>query len=320
MTTSHIQIHQYAKQCLQDEAQALLDLIPQLDDNFDKAVNMMFYCKGKIIVTGVGKSGHIGAKIAATLSSTGTPAFFINPLDVFHGDLGVMTPEDIVLALSNSGQTDELLRFIPMVLHMHIPIISMTGNEHSLLAKYSNAHIKVWVKKEACPLNLAPTSSTTAALAMGDALAVALMEMRHFEPRDFAQFHPGGELGKRLLTTASDVMISHDLPIIDQNMNLGDAIILVSKGKLGLGVSTEDNKVIGLITDGDIRRAMEKWREKFFDKKVKDIMTRTPKSVLPTTKITEIQNIMHKYKVHTVLVVDEENKLLGVVDHYSCMI
>ncbi len=320
MTTQLTQIRQYAKQCLEDEAQALLELIPQLDENFDKAVNMIYNCKGKIIVTGVGKSGHIGAKIAATLSSTGTPAFFINPLDVFHGDLGVMTSDDIVLALSNSGQTDELLRFIPMVLHMNIPIISMTGNENSLLAKYSNAHIKVWVKKEACPLNLAPTSSTTAALAMGDALAVALMEVRHFEPRDFAQFHPGGELGKRLLTTAEDVMISHDLPIIDKDMNLGDAIILVSKGKLGLGVSTENDKVIGLITDGDIRRAMEKWREKFFDKKVKDIMTTTPKSVLPSTKITEIQRIMHQYKVHTVLVVNEENKLLGVVDHYSCMI
>lgn len=320
MTTLPTQIRQYAKQCLEDEAQALLELIPQLDENFDKAVNMIYNCKGKIIVTGVGKSGHIGAKIAATLSSTGTPAFFINPLDVFHGDLGVMTSDDIVLALSNSGQTDELLRFIPMVLHMNIPIISMTGNENSLLAKYSNAHIKVWVKKEACPLNLAPTSSTTAALAMGDALAVALMEVRHFEPRDFAQFHPGGELGKRLLTTAEDVMISHDLPVIDKDMNLGDAIILVSKGKLGLGVSTENDKVIGLITDGDIRRAMEKWREKFFDKKVKDIMTTTPKSVLPSTKITEIQRIMHQYKVHTVLVVNEENKLLGVVDHYSCMI
>ena len=320
MTTQPTQIRQYAKQCLEDEAQALLELIPQLDENFDKAVNMIYNCKGNIIVTGVGKSGHIGAKIAATLSSTGTPAFFINPLDVFHGDLGVMTSDDIVLALSNSGQTDELLRFIPMVLHMNIPIISMTGNENSLLAKYSNAHIKVWVKKEACPLNLAPTSSTTAALAMGDALAVALMEVRHFEPRDFAQFHPGGELGKRLLTTAEDVMISHDLPVIDKDMNLGDAIILVSKGKLGLGVSTENDKVIGLITDGDIRRAMEKWREKFFDKKVKDIMTTTPKSVLPSTKITEIQRIMHQYKVHTVLVVNEENKLLGVVDHYSCMI
>lgn len=321
MTKENIaSVRSYAAQCLKDEAQALIDLIPQLDENFDKAVDMIYHCKGKIIVTGVGKSGNVGAKIAATLSSTGTPAFFINPLDVYHGDLGVMTADDIVLALSNSGQTDELLRFIPMVLHMHVPIIAMTGNEHSLLAKYSNAHIKVWVKKEACPLNLAPTSSTTAALAMGDALAVALMEVRHFKPRDFAQFHPGGELGKRLLTTAEDVMRSNDLPIVDQDMHLGDAIILVSKGKLGLGVSLANGKVAGLITDGDIRRAMEKWREKFFDKQVKDIMTSHPKSVLPTTKITEIQRVMHQHKIHTVLVVDKENHLLGVVDHYSCMI
>ena len=192
----------WGEQCLRDEAQALLDLIPQMDENFSKAVEMMYRCHGKIIVTGVGKSGNIGAKIAATLASTGTPAFFINPLDVYHGDLGVMTSDDVVLALSNSGQTDELLRFIPMLLHMNVPIISMTGNEKSLLAKFSNAHLKVWVKKEACPLNLAPTSSTTAALAMGDALAVALMQVRDFKPRDFAQFHPGGELGKRLLTTA----------------------------------------------------------------------------------------------------------------------
>ena len=321
MTTDNTTgVRGYAAQCLKDEAQALMELIPQLDENFDKAVDMIYHCRGKIIVTGVGKSGNVGAKIAATLSSTGTPAFFINPLDVYHGDLGVMTADDIVLALSNSGQTDELLRFIPMVLHMHVPIIAMTGNEHSLLAKYSNAHIKVWVKKEACPLNLAPTSSTTAALAMGDALAVALMEVRHFEPRDFAQFHPGGELGKRLLTTAEDVMRSNDLPIVDQDMHLGDAIILVSKGKLGLGVSLVDGKVAGLITDGDIRRAMEKWREKFFDKQVKGIMTSRPKSVLPTTKITEIQRVMHQHKIHTVLVVDKENHLLGVVDHYSCMI
>lgn len=313
-------VNEYAAHCIKDEAEAMLNLIPRLDENFEKAVELMFNCHGKVIVTGVGKSGHIGAKIAATLSSTGTPSFFINPLDVYHGDLGVMTKDDVVLAISNSGQTDELLRFIPMVLHMQIPIIGMSGNPDSLLAKYSTAHINVRVEKEACPLNLAPTSSTTAALAMGDALAVALMEVRHFEPRDFAQFHPGGELGKRLLTTAEDVMISHDLPVIDKDMNLGDAIILVSKGKLGLGVSTENDKVIGLITDGDIRRAMEKWREKFFDKKVKDIMTTTPKSVLPSTKITEIQRIMHQYKVHTVLVVNEENKLLGVVDHYSCMI
>ncbi len=310
----------YAAQCLRDEAEALLELIPQLDENFDKAVTMIYNCKGKVIVTGVGKSGNIGAKIAATLASTGTPAFFINPLDVFHGDLGVMTPDDVVLALSNSGQTDELLRFIPMVLHMNVPLVSMTGNSESLLAKYSNAHIKVWVKKEACPLNLAPTSSTTAALAMGDALAIALMEMRGFKPTDFAQFHPGGELGKRLLTTAKDVMRSNDLPIIPPEMHLGEAIIHVSKGKLGLGVAIVDDKIVGLITDGDIRRAMEKWQANFFDKTVGDLMTRTPKCVSPTTKITEIQRIMHKHKIHTVLVTDTKKHLLGVVDHYSCMV
>ena len=314
-------VRQYAIQCIRDEAEALLELIPQIDDNFDAAVSMMFNCHGKIIITGVGKSGHIGAKIAATLSSTGTPAFYVNPLDIFHGDLGVMTSDDVVLALSNSGQTDELLRFIPMVRHMHVPLIAMTGNEHSLLAKYSDIHLKCRVTKEACPLNLAPTSSTTAALAMGDAIAIALMQVRKFKPRDFAQLHPGGELGKRLLTTAADVMRSDDMPIIPEDMHLGEAIIHVSKGKLGLGVSlSPDNTVTGLITDGDIRRAMERWQAQFFDRTVSDIMTRTPKTVLPTTKITEILRIMHKYKIHTVLVVDTNQHLVGIVDHYSCMI
>lgn len=314
-------VRQYAIQCIRDEADALLELIPQIDDNFDAAVSMMFNCRGKIIITGVGKSGHIGAKIAATLSSTGTPAFYANPLDIFHGDLGVMTSDDVVLALSNSGQTDELLRFIPMVRHMNVPLIAMTGNEHSLLAKYSDIHLKCRVTKEACPLNLAPTSSTTAALAMGDAIAIALMQVRKFKPRDFAQFHPGGELGKRLLTTAADVMRSDDLPIIPEDMHLGEAIIHVSKGKLGLGVSlSPDNTVTGLITDGDIRRAMERWQAQFFDRTVSDIMTRQPKTVLPTTKITEILRIMHKYKIHTVLVVDTNQHLVGIVDHYSCMI
>ena len=277
---------EYAIQCFKDEAEAVLGLVTQLDDSFNDAVELMYECKGKIIVTGVGKSGHIGAKIAATLSSTGTPSFFINPLDVFHGDLGVMTTDDVVLAISNSGQTDELLRFIPMV--------------------------------------------------MGDALAIALMEKRNFQPRDFAQFHPGGEIGKRLLTTAQDVMFKDDLPVLPPEMHLGEAIILVSKGKLGLGIAVKNEElrmkneelriknegchVVGLITDGDIRRAMEKWQAEFFNRTVSDIMTRTPKSVRPETKITEIQRIMSKYKVHSVLVTDEENHLLGVVDHYSCMI
>lgn len=314
-------VQEYAVRCLKDEAEAILSLIPQLDENFDKAVDMIYSCKGKVIVTGVGKSGNIGSKIAATLSSTGTPAFFINPLDVFHGDLGVMTPDDVVLALSNSGNTDELLRFLPMILHMKVPVIAMSGNSESLLAKYSDVHIKVKVEKEACPLNLAPTSSTTAALAMGDALAVALMQVRNFKPRDFAQFHPGGELGRRLLTTAEDVMRADELPILPEEMHLGEAIILVSKGKLGLGISLNSaNEVEGIITDGDIRRAMEKWQAEFFNHTVADIMTRTPKMVSPDTKISEVQKVMNKYKVHSVLVVDEHNHLLGVVDHYSCML
>ena len=313
-------IIEYGIQCIKDEAEATLGLLGQIDESFEKAVDMMYHCHGKIIVTGVGKSGHIGAKIAATLSSTGTPAFYINPLDVYHGDLGVMTSDDVVLALSNSGQTDELLRFIPMLLHMNIPIIGMSANPKSLLAKYSTVHLKVKVEKEACPLNLAPTSSTTAALVMGDALAVALMQVRNFKPRDFAQFHPGGELGKRLLTTPADVMRIENMPIIPKETHLGDAIIEVSRGKLGLGVSVENGRVVGLITDGDIRRAMEKWQSNFFNKTVEDIMTRNPKTVSPSTKIADIQKIMHKYKIHTVLVVDEKMGLCGIVDHYSCML
>jgi len=311
---------EYGIKCIKDEAEALLELIPKMDDDFDRAVELMFRCHGKIIVTGVGKSGHVGAKIAATLSSTGTPSFFINPLDVFHGDLGVMTSDDVVLAISNSGQTDELLRFIPMVLQMEIPLIAMSGNPESLLAKYADCHLNVNVSHEADPLNLAPTSSATAEMVMGDALAVALIKKRNFKPQDFAQFHPGGELGKRLLTTAQDVMRTVDMPVIHPDMHLGEAVIHISKGKLGLGIAIVDEQVAGLITDGDIRRAMEKWQAKFFDRTVADIMTTTPKTVHPQTKISEIQRIMNKYKIHSVLVIDENHHLLGVVDHYSCMI
>lgn len=310
----------FAIQCIKEEAQAVLDLIPQIDDNFDKAVDLILECKGKIIVTGVGKSGHIGAKIAATLSSTGTPSFFVSPLDVFHGDLGVMAAGDVVIAISNSGQTDELLRFIPMVLHFGIPIIAMSGNPNSLLAKYSTCHLNVSVKKEACPLNLAPTSSTTATLVMGDALAVALMEKRHFRPQDFAQFHPGGSLGKRLLTTAQDVMITENLPTVPAGMHLGEAIIRVSKGKLGLAVAVADGRVEGIITDGDIRRAMEKWQAEFFGRTVGDIMTRQPKTVGLQAKIADIQKLMNRHKIHSVLVVDHDHRLLGIVDRYACVL
>lgn len=180
---------QYAIKCFKDEAQAILDLIPLLDENFDKAIDLIYNCRGRFIITGVGKSGHIGEKIAATLASTGTPSFFVNPLDAYHGDLGMFKSEDVVLAISNSGYTDELLRFIPLLIDRHIPIIGMSGNPNSLLGQYSTCHLNIHVEKEACPLNLAPTSSTTATLAMGDAIACALMEVRHFKASDFALYH-----------------------------------------------------------------------------------------------------------------------------------
>ena len=313
-------IKDYAIKCFKDEAEAILNLIPLLTDDFDRAVKLIYHSQGRLIVTGVGKSGHIGAKIAATLASTGTPSFFVNPLDAFHGDLGMFTSQDIALVISNSGQTDELLRFIPSLIERKIPIIGMTGNPDSLVARYSTCHLKTYVKREACPLNLAPTSSTTAALAMGDALACALMEVRHFRAQDFARFHPGGSLGRRLLTRAKDVMRSEDLPVISCNMKLGDAIITMSKGKLGLLVATEGNEIKGIITDGDLRRIIQRWHARFFDLQVKDVMTPNPKSIRPETKIAEVEQMLNKYKIHSLLVVDEQQHLVGIVDNFSCML
>lgn len=309
-----------AIKCLRDEASSIEALIPRITESFDRAVDIILNCTGKVIVTGVGKSGHIGAKIAATLSSTGTPSFFINPLDVFHGDLGVISAGDVVLALSNSGQTDELLRFLPYLLVNHIPIIGMTGNEESLLAKHSNVHLFAGVDREACPLNLAPTSSTTAALALGDALACALMVARGFEAKDFAQYHPGGSLGRRLLTRARDVMQTENLPIISPYTKMGEALVTMSNGRLGLLIAMEDNKIAGIVTDGDVRRAMERHREGFFESTVADNMTITPKTVKPDAKITEIEEMMNMHKIHCVLVVDEMQQLIGIVDSFRTFV
>ena len=309
-----------ASPCLRDEAQAVLDQIPLLDNNFERAVKLILDCKGKLIVTGVGKSGHIGAKMAATLSSTGTPSFYLNPLDAYHGDLGVVGNDDIILALSNSGQTDELLRLLPYFQEKKIPVISMSGNPESLLAKNTDVHITVTVRSEASPLGLAPTTSTTATLAVGDALACALMLARDFKVQDFARFHPGGSLGKRLLTTARDVMHKEDLPVVPPEMELGKAIIRVSQGRLGLCVVVVNDEVVGIITDGDVRRAMESSQNRFFSLTVNDIMTKNPKVVTPETKISTIDNILQKNKIHAVLVVDDKNRLVGIVDSFSIML
>lgn len=309
-----------AIKCFKDEAQAITDLIPLLDENFDKAINLILECKGKIIITGVGKSGHIGAKIAATFSSTGTPSFYVNPLDLYHGDLGVVTTDDLVIAISNSGYTDELLRIVPSLIQRNIPIIGVSGNPKSLLAEYSTAHLNVNVNREACPLNLAPTSSTTATLAMGDAMACCLIKARGFKETDFALFHPGGMLGKRLLTKASDIMLTKDLPIVSPSTPLCEAVTIVSKGRLGICIAMENDIIVGIVTDGDIRRAMENSQNKFFSLNVLDIMTRSPKTVEPSMKVAEIDQILNKNKIHCVLVADKRNHLLGVVDSFSTVI
>ena len=307
-----------AEQCLRDEAHAILSLIPQLDENFDRVVELILACQGKVIVTGVGKSGHIGAKIASTLSSTGTPSFYVSPLDFYHGDLGVISHNDVVIAISNSGQTDDLLRFIPFLTEEHIPLIAMTSNPDSLLARNSTCHLSIAIDREACPLNLAPTNSTTATLAMGDALACALMAQRHFGERDFAKYHPGGTLGKRLLTKAHDIMRRTDLPVICPDMPMEEVVVHVSQGRLGLCVIEEDGVVTGIITDGDVRRAMQHLRNRFFQTPVSQVMTPNPKTVDEDAKITDIMNLMHQYMIHAVLVVDDSRHLLGIVDSFSC--
>lgn len=309
-----------AIQCLRDEAQALLDLIPGIGDNFDRAVEIILTCKGKVIVTGVGKSGQIGAKIAATFSSTGTPSFFVNPLDVFHGDLGVITTADVVLAISNSGQTDELLRFVPYLKRHAIPIISITGNASSLLARNSAAHLCAAVSHEACPLGLAPTSSTTATLALGDALACALIEARQFKEADFAQFHPGGSLGRRLLTKAQDVMHRDNLPLIAPDTSLADTLIHMSEGRLGLCVIVEQSRVVGIITDGDLRRALQANHDGFFTLKAADIMSPNPKTVSPDMRIADVEDILNTNKIHAVIVADADNHVLGIVDSFSTLV
>ena len=308
-----------AKKCFQDEAEAILNLIPKLDDNFTKAIDLIINSTGKLIVTGVGKSGHIGAKIASTLASTGTPSFFVNPLDAFHGDLGMFTAGDVVLAISNSGQTDELLRFIPLLTDRNIPIISMSGNPSSLLAKYSTCHLNVAVSKEACPLNLAPTSSTTATLAMGDAIACALMTVRKFKASDFAQFHPGGSLGRRLLSKVKDYMRTSDLPIVTRESKISDVLMQISLAKMGIAVVVEDEQILGAVTDGDIRRAMQRNQEQFFALTVEDIMSRTPKTILETAKLSQAETIMRKHNIHSLVVVNSDGKLVGVIDTFSCI-
>ena len=313
-----IDTNKFAIKCFKDEAEAIMDLIPQLTDDFSRAVELIYNCKGRFIITGVGKSGHIGAKIAATLASTGTPSFFVNPLDAFHGDLGMFTSNDVVMAISNSGNTDELLRFIPLLQERNIPIIGMTGNPESLLAQYSTCHLNIKVRREADPLNLAPTSSTTAALAMGDALACALIEVRHFRPEDFAQFHPGGSLGKRLLTRVKDAMVSTNLPIVTLEQKISETIIEISKTKQGIAVAVDGGKIAGVVTDGDVRRAMQSKQNVFFELTVKEVMSCNPKVIYENAKLSDAEK-MRQYNIHSLVVINDAHDFVGIIDAFSCM-
>ena len=312
-------------QCLRDESQAILDLIPRLGEEFEQAVSLLRDCQGKVIVTGVGKSGHVGSKIAATLASTGTPSFYLNPLDAYHGDLGMIAPGDVLMAISYSGNTDELLRFIPFILERQIPIIGISGNPESLLAKYSTCHLNINVRHEADPLNLAPTSSTTASMALGDALACALVKVRNFKDSDFARFHPGGSLGKRLLGKVHDLMDNTmlDTWIVSPKEMLSDVITKISQGRKGLVVALEggrsDGKVMGIITDGDVRRAMQKHREKFFTLRVEDVMSKNPKQIHDDAKISVAADLMLGNSIHALIVLDKENHFCGIIDYFACV-
>ena len=305
--------------CLQTEAKAIMALEDRIDDNFLRAVQLIRDCKGKIVVTGVGKSGHIGSKIAATLASTGTPAFFLNPLDAYHGDLGMLAYGDLLLAISYSGATEELLRFLPLIQEKHIPIIGMSGNPSSLLAKYSDVHLDISVEREADPLNLVPTSSTTVTLALGDALACALIEVAHFQPTDFAMLHPGGDLGRKLLAKVEEVMFTDNLPFLTPEMPMSEAIEVVTNGKLGVGIVLDKDQLVGIVTDGDIRRAMLRLGQDFFHTPVSDIMAREPKTINQNAKIVDAGEAMNHYSIHSLIVLDNNNHVVGVVDSFSCL-
>lgn len=306
-----------AKEVFEIESREIANLSNLLTNDFEKAVKSVFNSKGKFIISGMGKSGLIGKKIAATLASTGTPSFFLHPGEAYHGDLGMIEKEDIVLLISNSGETDEVLKIIPFLKLQGNITISMSGNPQSTLAKNTNYHLNIAVQTEACPLQLAPTSSTTATLVMGDALAVALMKLRDFKDKDFAQFHPGGSLGRRLLTTVENVMKKEHLPTCSETTSIKDVIHTITDGKCGLVVVMEKSTIKGIITDGDMRRAMEYNEEKFFSLKALDLMSSNPKMINKNEKLTIASELMNSSKVNSLLVVDDTGTLVGIVQMYD---
>ena len=307
------QIINIAKQVIDDEVEALLGLKNYIDKNFEEIIDIIFECKGRIIFTGIGKSGHISKKISATLSSTGTSSFFMHSTEAFHGDLGMIQSDDIVVAISYSGETDDLLKTIPIIKKLGCSVIGVSGNDESTLSKISDYHQLIKVEKEACPLDLTPTSSATATLVWGDALAISLMNKKDFKPEDFAQSHPGGTLGKRLLLSARDIMVSgDDIPIINHNELSKDVIKIVSEKGIGVTFVKENKEVVGIITDGDIRRAIDK-SNYFFDMTAQDFMSQNFISVTPDDLASKCLNIMAEKKIGCLAVMHGDD-LVGVIN------
>lgn len=300
-----------AKRVFRMEAESILNLQGQLTADFDTAVNEILKAQGKVIVCGMGKSGIIGKKIAATLASTGTPAFFMHPGEAYHGDLGVVSPDDTFVVISNSGETEEILKLIPFLAENDNSLIAFTGNPSSTLARSVQIHLNISVQEEACPLELAPTSSTTATLAMGDALAIALMTARGFKPENFARFHPGGSLGKRLLSRVGDEMVSYNLPLLSPEASIVDVVLTISAA--GLGVAIINNEVgFGLITDGDLRRGIEQYGDQIFYQRARDLMNSDPLTVTVGTRVEDALALMERNQI-TRLLVMKDGDLVGII-------
>ncbi|QRM20617.1 KpsF/GutQ family sugar-phosphate isomerase [Dechloromonas sp. TW-R-39-2] len=306
------------RQTLSIEAAAVDALINRINDDFAQAVELILNSHGRVIVSGMGKSGHIARKIAATMASTGTPAYFVHPAEASHGDLGMITRDDVLLALSNSGESEELLRIVPQIKRQGAKLISMTGVATSTLAREADIHLDAGVAQEACPHNLAPTASTTAALALGDALAVALLDARGFSPDDFARSHPGGSLGRRLLTHVRDVMRSgQQVPAVPPETNITDAIIAMSRGGLGLvAITDEQQTILGIFTDGDLRRAFEK-RIELQQAAISTIMHSSPRTIGPDRLAVEAVEMMERLRINALLVADTENRLQGALNMHD---
>jgi len=302
-----------AKQVFDIEAEAITHLKTQLDNDFNGSIDAILNTRGRVVICGMGKSGLIGKKIMATFASTGTPCFFMHPGEAFHGDLGMVSPNDVFLALSNSGETEEVIRLMPFLKDNGNVVISMTGKPESTLAKNADFHLNIAVPKEACPHQLAPTSSTTATLVMGDALAVALMEARDFQPHEFARFHPGGSLGRKLLTRVKHEMTHKNLPFISEYASMTDVIHSMNEGRLGLCI-VEQGK--GIITDGDLRRHMESDAANFMSLTASDIMGHNPKTISSEARLNEAEELMNTHKIATLLV-EEAKQIVGVIQIYD---